>query len=48
MVRLYRNTNFSHLLGSRWVEVMTGSVSACEARAAELEAKGFLTFTTEA
>jgi hypothetical protein len=42
-VTLYRWSHFGHVTGKNWVEVMTGTVEACEAKAAELRAKGFKT-----
>jgi hypothetical protein len=42
-VTLYRSSWFAHLTGKPWVEVMTGTPEACEARALELQAKGFKT-----
>lgn len=41
MATLSRSTQFPYLAGSDWVEVMTGTQAECEARGAELEAKGF-------
>ena len=38
---LYRSSAFRHLTGQSWVEVMRGDYAACEARGAELIAKGF-------
>ena len=40
---LYRSSSFGHLTGKDWVEVLTASIEACEARAEQLRAKGFKT-----
>jgi hypothetical protein len=42
-VTLYRWSHFGYITGKDWVKVMTGTRDACEARAAELQAKGFKT-----